>query len=59
LRHQTGLQLRQLCCTPIADHLAENGGTHRFSVVSDLPEALELPWELLLGCVKRPILRSM
>jgi hypothetical protein len=55
---QTGLKLRDLCCRPIAEQL-DSAGTHRLTVVSDEPRALNLPWELLpvgdesMGCTTR------
>jgi hypothetical protein len=42
----TGIQLRDLCCGPIAEQL-NAAGTHRLTVVSDEARALNLPWELL------------
>jgi tetratricopeptide (TPR) repeat protein len=58
---QTGVQLGDLCPEPIAAHLTDGTGNHRLTVVSDLPAALNLPWELLpvggrgdpLGCHKQ------
>ena len=55
-----GVQLRDLCCGPVAVPLADGASTHRLTVVSGLPAALNLPWELLpvggggerLGCHK-------
>jgi hypothetical protein len=54
----TGVQLRDLCCGPIADQLNASG-THRLTVVSDEARVLNLPWELIpvggerLGCSTR------
>jgi tetratricopeptide (TPR) repeat protein len=56
----TGVQLRDLCFGPIAARLADENGPQRLTIVSDLPAALNLPWELLpvgprgerLGCHK-------
>ena len=53
---QTGRELRDLCCRPIAEQL-DTAGTHRLTVVSDEARALNLPWELLpvagepMGCI--------
>src|SRR5437588_10666464 len=57
----TGVQLRELCCGPIAAYLADDTGPHRLTVTGDVPAALNLPWELLpvgsrgerLGCHKQ------
>src|SRR5262245_37455432 len=56
----TGVQLRDLCCGPVTAQLADTAGPQRLMVVSNLPAALNLPWELLpvggngerLGCHK-------
>jgi hypothetical protein len=56
-----GRQLRDRCCGPITEQLADGAGAHRLTVVSDEPAALNLPWELLpvggngerIGCHKR------
>src|SRR4051794_38021142 len=42
----TGAELREVCCKPVDERLRAHGGTHRLTVVSDVPEALNLPWEL-------------
>jgi hypothetical protein len=55
-----GVELREVCCAPIAQFLTENAGSYRLTIVTDDPAALNLPWELVpiggrgeqLGCHK-------